>query len=218
MSLVEQTAEILKDRIVSGHYPADESLPPQGELATELSVSRPVLREAMRTVASLGLIEVSQGRLPRVRPVGPEQVASGLQLLVARGGATFQDLIEVRRPLEIEIVSLAARRRHDEDLARLAAAIRRLLHAETLDDQVAADRDFHLFLARASGNPLFECLLEAIVVPLEQSMRTSLSNVGIDRGLRDHKQIAAAVHAGDPKAAQQAMARHLRRAAIDQAK
>lgn len=217
MNLAEQTAEILKDRIVSGHYPTDGALPPQGELATELSVSRPVLREAMRTVASLGLIEVSQGRLPRVRPAGPEQVATGLQLLVARGGASFADLIEVRRPLELEIVGLAARRRQDDDLARLEATVRRLLHGETLEDQVAADRDFHLYLARATENRLFESLLEAIVIPLEQSMRNSLSNVGIDRGLRDHQRILAAVRAGDVEAAKQAMVRHLQKAAVDQA-
>jgi len=218
MSLAEQAAETLKQRILAGDYPAGADLPSQGALAIELNVSRPVLREAMRTIASEGLIEVSQGRLPRVRPAGPEQVASGLQLLVARGAASFADLMEVRRPLEVEIVSLAAQRRDDEDLARLDAAVRRLLHGESLDEQVSADRDFHISLARASGNSLFESLLGAIVMPLEESMRASLANVGVERGLRDHKRILAAVRRGDEQAARSAMVRHLRKAAVDQSK
>jgi DNA-binding FadR family transcriptional regulator len=105
--LVEQVVDSLRERIVSASYQATGELPPQHDLCRELGVSRTVVREAMQRLQSQGLIELSQGRRPRIRPASHGAIADNLQVLMRRSAASLLHLAEVRLPLEAEIAGLS---------------------------------------------------------------------------------------------------------------
>ena len=214
-ALVEQVAEQLRERIMGGEFPPGASLPPENTLASTLGVSRTVIREAMQNLRSQGLVEVSQGRPPRVREVGSDTVARGLETLVRRSQATLADLLEVRRPLEGEIAALAAARATAEQVAGMQEQIDALLAAGDLQGRIAADVRFHGLLAGASGNPLFGLLLATVAGPLSESRRRTISRTGARRAADGHARILARVRARDPEGARREMLTHLEMAGHD---
>lgn len=206
---------VLRDQILSGNYAAGQNLPSQGELCIELGVSRSVVREAMRTLQSQGLITVSQGKRPSVLPAGPRAVIETLSTLVERSQVSLLELLEVRRPLELEIAELAAQRRTGEHLAKLHASIVALEAAEDMETGIAADSRFHKILAEASGNPLFGIVLDVFASLLRDSRRQTIRQSGMDMAVSYHRQILAAVEAGDANSARSLMAAHMRQTEID---
>ncbi|QDU97298.1 FadR/GntR family transcriptional regulator [Lignipirellula cremea] len=207
--LVEQTVVCLRDRILQGDYLAGDLLPSQGALCEELGVSRSVIREAMRTLQSLGLLDVSQGRRPSVRPAEPSAVIETLGMLVARSDLSMTDLIEVRRPLEVEIAGLAALRRTDPQLQKMEIAIRDQRAARDVAQQAACDLRFHQVLVEASGNALFGIVLNVLAEMLRRSRRQTLQHSGVEVALFHHQRILDAVAASDEQQARQAMAAHI---------
>ena len=113
----------LTDHIVAEDFEPGGVLPAEGELAKSYGVSRTVIREAMRSLRAQGLVEVSQGKPPRVNPPDSKATVASLDLLLRRNRATLLHLVEVRRPLECEIAALAAQRANDEHLRQLHRAI-----------------------------------------------------------------------------------------------
>jgi len=129
--LVSQVIDHLRKEIVSGSCAAGMSLPSEGSLAESLGVSRTVIREAMRSLRSQGLIVMSQGARPRVAEVDLRPTVESLELLLKRSRTTLLQLTEVRRPLESMIARLAAKRVSDTQIAALRAT--------TLADRVDKD-------------------------------------------------------------------------------
>lgn len=205
---VDAVVASLRERILAGEF-VDGVLPPQGELAGRLDVSRSVIREAMQQLQSLRLIELSQGRNARVAPLGSAGMADNFQLLMRRSRASLLDLAEVRQPLEAEIAGLAAERIDDEGLLRLHIAVRRLAEASTVEGQIAADVEFHRILAEATGNPLFVFLMDALAELLEASRRRTIGLGGVGPALEGHRAVLRAVQKRNPKAARAAMVAHL---------
>ena len=76
--MVATVLENMRERIIAGAFGADGPLPPEGDLATDYGVSRTVIREAMRSLRAQGLVEVAQGKLPRVKPPAAETVIASL--------------------------------------------------------------------------------------------------------------------------------------------
>ena len=160
--LVAQVIDHLRKEIVSGSYAAGMSLPSEGSLAESLAVSRTVIREAMRSLRSQGLIVMSQGARPRVAEVDAGPAVESLGLLLTRSRTTLLQLTEVRQPLESRIAALAADRASEAQITALEAAIDDLERATSLGGRVEADIRFHDLLAAATGNPVFTVLLKAI--------------------------------------------------------
>jgi GntR family transcriptional repressor for pyruvate dehydrogenase complex len=214
-NLVEQAVEALREQILNGKLAPAGELPSQGELCDMLGVSRSVVREAMRTLQSQKLIEVSQGRRPRVLPVGPDAVVESLGTLVRRSELSLLQLVELRRPLEAEIAVLAARRARPEQIQELREAVEALAVAPDLDSQIAADVRFHKGLAEATGNSLFGIILNVLADLLHESRRRTLRQSGVGTALGYHRRILAAVEAGDAAAAREEMLQHLERTRHD---
>ena len=110
-NLVTRAVEALRQFILDELLVPGAELPSQGKLAEWLGVSRTVIREAMRILESQGLLEITQGKLPRVLPPNTQVVIDGLSTLMERSSATLLDVLEVRRPVEIEAAALAAESR-----------------------------------------------------------------------------------------------------------
>jgi DNA-binding FadR family transcriptional regulator len=208
-ALVEQVVERMREGIFGGEFPPGTELPSEGKLATAIGVSYTVMREAMRSLRALGLVEVSHGRRPRVKPAGPDAVREALDAMLRRSSTSLRELTELRKPLECEIVALASQRATPEDLERLEGAIARQAAAKTLEAQIAADIDFHDLLALAAGNSLFVLVLSSVSGLLWESRRQTIQRVGTERAIRDHCAVLNAVRLRDPVAARQAMVKHM---------
>jgi DNA-binding FadR family transcriptional regulator len=207
--LVAQVIGHLREQIVAGSYPAGMSLPSEGRLAESLAVSRTVIREAMRSLRSQGLIVMSQGARPRVAHVDSGPTAEALSLLLQRSQTTLLQLTEARRPLESAIAWHAAARATAGQVAALEQSVDDLRRAKTLEARVAADLRFHSLLAEASGNPVFAVLLDTLGRLLVASRKRTIRAAGPQPAIEGHAAILAAVARRDPAAAEAAMLEHL---------
>jgi DNA-binding FadR family transcriptional regulator len=161
----DQIADLIQDRIVQERLKTGTNLPSEQELASEFQVSRTVVREALRILEISGLVRVKKG------PAGGIFVSDRyhapfrktLKNMVARGEVSIDHLFDVRLLIEPFIAREAALHAKKKDIVGLEQVIRD--SAAHLDDPVILKRNnlnFHLLLARASGNPLFSVLLEAV--------------------------------------------------------
>jgi len=160
----------IKDMLTRGELQPGSRLPVEKDLAALLGVSRGSLREGVRALAALGVLESKQGDGTYVTSLDPSILLSPLGFLAdLQQPAHASDLLAVRRVLEVESVSLAATRLTDEGLAELEAILAGvdaiLLNDPDMDLEafIQADADFHSIIARASGNPPLAALIESLV-------------------------------------------------------
>jgi GntR family transcriptional regulator, transcriptional repressor for pyruvate dehydrogenase complex len=215
LDLVREVVDRIRAQILGGEFEPEGVLPPEGRLGESLGVSRTVVREAMRILGAQGLVEVSQGKRPRIRPADPQTVLETFGTYLQRGDHSLLDLVEVRRPLETEMVALAAQRATPAQVAVMEKALDDMAAAKTLKARVEADARFHDLLAASTGNPLFSLLLTTVAAAMRRSRSETISRTGADRALQGHRAVLAAVRAGDPDAARAAMYEHLRMAEED---
>jgi GntR family transcriptional regulator, transcriptional repressor for pyruvate dehydrogenase complex len=215
LDLVREVVERLREQIIGRVFGPTGAIPPEGELGQALGVSRTVIREAMRSLAAQGLVEVSQGRRPRVKPADPQTVVDTFSTYLQREDHCLLDLVEVRQPLETAIAALAADRATEADLESLEQSILEQAAARTRNQRIEEDIHFHALLARATGNPVFTLLLKAVVGLLRRSLQETLARSGIERSLEGHRTILAAIRRHDADAARQAMFDHLTHAEQD---
>ncbi len=199
----------MRKQIISGEMNSGGAMPPEGKLCETMGVSRTVIREAMRMLSAQGLVEVSQGRCPRVRPADPQTVVETFGTYLQRGDHTLLDLIEIRLPLEAEIAALAAKRAKPPRIKAMQDAIDTMASASSLEAQVEADVLFHSLLANASGNQLFPMLLETLAGVMRRSRQETLVQTGVKRALPGHRAVLNAIRNGDSMAARTAMLEHL---------
>jgi GntR family transcriptional repressor for pyruvate dehydrogenase complex len=207
--MVASVLESLSERIIGGDFGTEGVLPPEGELATGYGVSRTVIREAMQRLRAQGLVEVAQGRLPRVKPPAPATAIASLDTFLRRSKGSLLHLIETRRPLEGEIAALAAERATPEQLTELQQAIDTQATAPTAEGQIGADVRFHRILAEATGNLIFGLLLETLAGLMRSSREKTIRQSGVETALIGHRAILQALRARDATAARQAMLDHL---------
>lgn len=216
------TADVgLAGRVVAfvRHHIADHRLKPGDRLPGEeavariLGISRPVVREATRTLSALGLIEVAPGRPPRVGRMRGQVLHDIMEHAVMTGQAEARHVLEVRRGLEISMAALAATRRSEAAVVEMAAQVAAM--AAKLQDPeayVALDMRFHLSLAAATANPFYLQFIDGCRSAFESSMDAGLrhrfSREELDRVQALHVEILEAVRQGDPDAAAGAMTRH----------
>ena len=216
-SLVQQVTDYLRKHILDGGFGSDGLLPPEAKLAGTLRVSRTVVREAMRSLQAQGLVEMSQGRRTRLRPADPQATMDSLAAMLHRSEGSPMQLLQVRRPLEAEIAALAAEHATPEDTELLEAAIQQQSEARTLETKVDADILFHKRVAAATGNPVFELVLQTLAGLSRESRRHTIDRAGVKFGLEEglrmlvegHAKVLAAVRENDGKAARRAMLEHL---------
>lgn len=204
----ELLAEAMQARIVEGELAPGDELPPERALMESYGVGRSSVREALRILESRGLIAKSTGGFQVAHLGNP--LGEGLRLVVSLNALTTLQLFEVRETLEVAIAGHAAARRGDADLAEMRAAIDVMVESlSDLERHVEADLAFHAAVAHATGNPLYEHVMAAVRDALRHVLRESYVAPPAERAVDDHRQILAAIEAGDSDGAREAMARHL---------
>jgi GntR family transcriptional repressor for pyruvate dehydrogenase complex len=209
--LSEEIADRLIAGIVGGRFRFGEKLPSERELARYLDVGRPTLREAIRTLSAIGLVEVRHGEGIFVVDHHGDFVSKAFSWALLLGPRTVAEVIEVRLALESAIVELAAERATEDDLGRLASLLddmeRSLGNPKRF---TAADVQFHLTLAEASRNTILAQLLFASRSLLERWITRSLAVSSTDAlALEQHREIVRAIAGHDQVRARDAMRLHL---------
>ncbi len=187
-----------------------EKLPSERELALQMGVSRPVIREALRRLQERGLVEAQPGRGSFYRPAEPTDAAESLNRLFRRSAVTPAQLIVARKMLESESAGLAAIHRTDDDCMRLERILGGFSKQKGILELAQLDIAFHDRIAQASANPVIHLMVASISDITVGLMVRSLSDRQVRRrGLPLHDDVFAAIVAGDAEKARDAMADHL---------
>lgn len=204
VSAMEAVLAYLRDAIERGEYAIGDKLPSEAELCRTLEVSRPVLREALRALQTMGLTVSRTGK-------GTFVVASTVEDPTF-GDYAASDLLEVRRHVEIPVAGYAARRRTPENLDHLAHLLDRMERETDTTAWVAMDTLFHLAVAEAAQNPVFRRVIEEIRDALARQS-AFLNELGgrREQSNREHRAIVEALIDGSENDAVEAMAHHLDR-------
>src|SRR6476646_4817041 len=174
-------ADVLAERVISGEYAAEDRLPSERQLAVEFGASRPMVREALRSLIERGLIEVEPGRGAFVRgDTGPRRFQP-LDLEYRRRGTTARQLSETRLMIETEAAALATIHSDADDLAILKNAVERLEASATPLDRVRNDLAFHTALVAAAHNPVIETMFASIQGMTVELMVRSAADADIVR-------------------------------------
>jgi len=201
----------LRQLVTGGRFKPGDQLPSERELAEKLRVSRASVREAIRALESLGLVEIRIGAGTYVAsPV--HTLLSPLASVTLQQRDVLLDIFEARKTIEPEIAAFAAKRAGPEEIQRmeeiLAEQERQIAAGDT---GVEADTAFHALLAQAAKNKVFLKLNESIVDSLYETRERSLTVGGRPaRSLQGHHEILGAIRARDAAKARQAMLAHLR--------
>lgn len=194
----------LRGAIERGEYAIGDKLPSEAELCRTLEVSRPVLREALRALQTMGLTVSRTGK-------GTFVVASAVEDPTF-GDYAASDLLEVRRHIEIPVAGYAALRRGPEDLDRLAHLLERMERETDTTAWVAMDTLFHIAVAEAAQNPVFRRVIEEIrdALARQSAFLTELGDRR-EQSNREHRAIVEALLDGSEHDAVEAMSHHLDR-------
>jgi len=205
--VAEQLMAMLRDRQL---LPGDK-LPPERELAAMMQVSRPSLREALRALSMMNILEVRQGAGTFVSSLEPELLVEHLDFVLSLDDSSLLELFEARKIVEIGIAGLAAQRITEEELAELEAGLARsqeMLHHPV--DFLRADEQLHKAITQAARNPIMSRVFDSISRLLMVSRSRTVDIAGVrERTVEDHRAIVAALKRRDPEAAQEAMFQHL---------
>ena len=213
----EEAAEQIAEKVRSGELRLGDKLPPERELAVHMQISRPTLREAVRVLVGAGVVEVRRGPgggifvAGEVVPVELVRARSSLRL------SEVHDVLEARRLVEPGAAQLAAQRGGEADLGAcersidaMRAIVDRGYRAEDEDRFLQLDMQFHLALARASGNPVVEALMRTLLRRLEIARDMAMHLPLVPQWTIDiHERTLEAVRSGDLDTVAEVMDEHL---------
>lgn len=203
MSAAEAVFSSLRQAIEDGRLAVGTRLSSEAALAQQFGVSRSVVREALRSCASLGLTETRTGK-------GTFVIADRVGGDLTLGQYSARELTEARPHIEVPAAGLAARRRSEDDLQHLRDIVDSMSREDDPEAWVALDAAFHAAIARFSGNRVFE----KVVADIRDAMANQSETLNMVAGRQqdsdaEHREILAAIETGSAAQASEAMRRHL---------
>jgi DNA-binding FadR family transcriptional regulator len=212
-SLVSKVVRGMRHMIRDAQLKIGDALPSEAAMGEKFGVSRAVVREASRSMAALGLINVGNGRRARVSQVDPEVLALVIDHGVQTDQVSVQQILDVRRTIEMRTVGLAALRRTDHE-AQLILAHAASMRADFGEAEKVMEHDiaFHEAIATASRNPMFSLVVQSFHVVTRQTWPIGWRARGDDEeryaSVACHEAIATAIAEGERGRAEAAMADH----------
>ncbi|WP_068308675.1 FadR/GntR family transcriptional regulator [Aliiruegeria sabulilitoris] len=189
-------------------------LPSESRFATQLGISRTVIREALRGLAALRILEVGNGRRARVAGPTAEALAAIVEHTVYTRQLSVAQVQDVRRTLEMRTVSLAALHRNDRQALEMLELVAGMEDAIERDSHRIRDLDirFHELIAQASGNPIYSVLINSFRIITRKTWDIGWHARGTPEArlenIKCHERIARAITARDPVRAEAAMSEH----------
>lgn len=221
--LADQVSTALEAEIRAGRLAVGDKLPTEAALVQQFGVSRTVVREAVSRLKSRGLVDSRQGSGMYVRNAAIEPLS--FDPVTAASKEAVLQMIEMRRALEAEVAQLAAERRTPRHIEAIRQGMLDIAAAvEAGGDGVEEDVRFHRAIGEAAGNPFLVRTLDYLSQLLRGATRVTRANEAGRHDfarsvLNEHELIVRAIERGDPQAAREAAASHMRNAAarIEQA-
>lgn len=207
----EEVADRIRRLIGEGHLKPGDRLPPERELAEGFGVSRTSVRDAIRVLEMIGLLEPRQGDGTVVRDLSPDSLVQPLASVLVHNRALLADLLDARKMIEPPLAARAASLATPEEIAHLDDILARQTEkvgagAVTIEE----DSEFHYTIATASRNRVILKVLDVLMDLLVESRQRSLQVPGrLQRSLQGHRRILEAIRRRDPHAAEAAMVQHL---------
>jgi GntR family transcriptional regulator, transcriptional repressor for pyruvate dehydrogenase complex len=214
MRLGQAVIERLSEAILDGRLKPGDALPSEGQIAAACGISKQIAREAIRDLAAMGVIQIQQGKVARVRSLDAEPLGRFFRFAVRANKEGLAEAVEMRRLLEPPIARLAAIRQTVDGVARLDAILQRMLEAlQDIPPWIEADLDFHETLAEMSGNRLLRLQMRGLRPILQDVMqlfnaRRTRSRAEWRETYDRHLVVVEAVRSGDGDAAFRAMEHH----------
>ena len=212
----QQVEEAIRDAVLSGQLRTGERLPPEAELARQFHVSRSTIREALSALESQALIRRTPGagggsfvQIVDHHALGT-LVQESVHNLIRLGSIDFDEVAMVRQHLEVPSAVLAALNRTDEDIAELRAILEEQ-RIRSVDDPAVPELDaqFHVAIARMSGNRVLAALVYAVHRESEPVSYLELSPAFGRTTFRQHQAVVTAIENRDAAAAEDAITAHL---------
>lgn len=214
-SAASEAARMIRQMIISGELRPGQRLPPERELCEALGISRPTMRETLRSLVAMNILESRHGSGTFVTALDTGTLTEPLRFVLSLSPATVTELFEARLVIEPALAALAATRATPAQRDELAECVSRT-HASVTQPQAMLELDvrLHRLISAAARNELLARMLETVNGLARDSRAVTVTVPGVaDVTADEHEAIARAVIAGDPAAAHDAMAAHLRRIA-----
>lgn len=211
-TVTDEAIAKIRELIVSGEWRAGDRLPREADLALQLGLSRNSLREAVRALSLVRVLEVRQGDGTYVSSLEPDLLLETTSFVThLLQDHTVLELFEVRRLLEPAAAALAAVRMDDESRRQLKTELDRMLAAEGVAELVDADMAFHAVIAGAAGNTVLSALLDGLSA---RTMRARLWRGRADEQalavtVSEHVRICEAIMSRDPELTRALAAAHI---------
>lgn len=188
---------------------AGTRLPSERELSRKLRVSRPSLREALRTLELMGVVDTRHGSGTQVADSGTDVLKAPLEFLFLLDRPSIEDLVETRALLEVHLAGRAAERRDAKDLAALESSLKDMKSKLARPIEVTdPDIRFHQAIAAASHNRLLERLMNCLRDAITEVMVAAWPGVpDMDTSFAMHVKVYQAIRRGNAAASRRAMSR-----------
>ena len=206
----EEVARQIERLILKKLKPGDK-LPAERELAALLKVSRGSIRDAIRSLELVGMVEPRQGTGTIVRETRGDSSANAFASALKRRKEAVSELLDFRKMLEPPLAERAARHATAEEIAELQAILKRQEEKQNLGEAaVTEDAEFHYNVALASGNTVVLKVIDVVMDLLRETRTNSLQVDGrAQKSFQGHRRILAAIQRHDSEAAKSAMLRHI---------
>jgi GntR family transcriptional repressor for pyruvate dehydrogenase complex len=204
MAVTDEAIERIKEMIVSGALRPGDRLPKESELAAELGLSRNSLREAVRALSLIRILDVRQGDGTYVTSLDPQLLLEALSFVVDfHRDDTVLEFLAVRRILEPAATAMAAVRIPVAELDALEGKLNALGAEPSVEELVAADLEFHRGIVQGSGNSVLCSLLDGLSGPTTRARvwRGITQEDAVSRTLLEHRAILTALRDRDAEAA-----------------
>lgn len=210
----DRVLSFLRGELMSGRLKAGDRLLPERDLASALGVSRPVIREALTALSTLGAVEIRRGQGTVVREPNFTALADYFSLVLAQQAGAVDDVLQARIAIERQAIRLACTRALAPDLERLSQALQAI--RETIDDPArggAADFHFHSMIVEAAHSPALSSVYAAVAKLLQEShleRRKVIASVPqVDAYLIDHHEaVLLAIRRRNPAEADALLLEH----------
>ncbi len=209
--IAEEVADRIRELMLDGTFPSGEPLPSERHLAERFGVSRGSIRDALRTLETIGLVETRHGQGTFPLELSVDRLVAPLASVMSYRADLQDELLDVRRMFEPAVARVAALRATEEDLAdlqRILDAQRQKLKAG--QPAISEDTAFHAILARATRNRVIMSIMATLNDLLVESRTNSLLQKGRPgRSMDGHEAVVAALRRRDAEGASQAMYNHI---------
>lgn len=210
--LSESIARMIIENIRNGTFPPGAKMPPEHELMKKLGVGRSTVREALQSLAIMGVLDIGAGHGTHVRDISKEVTISQYILAPLVDPQAASEFLEARLIIEPSIAALSAQRHTAEEYRQMADILDRIQLFIGEEKPVnSLGGDFHLIIAKSTHNMVVVRFIEAVIGMLvSRGDLMKADRTFLDWELQSHRDVLSAIESGNPDTASRVMKEHIR--------